>query len=228
MNEMILIIEDDSSISNFLNVSLKHMSYKVDIAKSLKEGFRLYTSQVYDLALVDLGLPDGDGLEFIKEVRKNSEIPIIVISARGQERSKVEALDCGADDYITKPFSIGELMARIRVALRHKTLTSIVDNEPIIRIRNIEIDKERHQVTIRGENVKLTPIEFKLFTLLAQYAGKVLVHSFIIKEVWGANYQDTQSLRVFMTSLRRKIEKDPTNPEYIITEVGVGYKLADE
>ncbi|MFU8786348.1 MAG: response regulator [Candidatus Izemoplasmataceae bacterium] len=228
MNEKILIVEDDQSIRNFLEISLNHMDYKHITASTLKEAYQLYTSQSPDLVLLDLGLPDGDGIEFIKDIRVHSTVPIIVISARGQEHAKIEALDLGADDYITKPFSTGELMARIRVCLRHHLLDTTKSAPTLIRIKDLEIDLEKYSVSIKNTPIKLTPIEYKLLALLAKNAGKVLVHKAIIKEVWGLHYEDTQSLRVFMASLRRKIEEDPTNPQYIITEIGIGYKIIDE
>jgi two-component system KDP operon response regulator KdpE len=228
MNEKILVIEDDKSIQNFLRISLKSLDYHPVNAYTLKEGFAMYASQNPDLVLLDLGLPDGEGIEFVKSVRDYSAVPIIILSARGQEDTKIEALDKGADDYITKPFNIGELMARIRVCLRHKDQRDIQSQKTVFTVRGLTIDYEKHTVKIDDETIKVTPIEFKILKLLSLHAGKVMVHSFIIKEVWGQQYQDTQSLRVFMTNLRRKIEKDSTNPEYLLTEVGVGYKLIDE
>ncbi len=228
MNERILVVEDDASIRNLLEITLTHHDYEVILAKSLKEAFLMFTSHRPDLTLLDLGLPDGDGIEFVEKIRTFDKSPIIVISARDKEKSKIKALDLGADDYLTKPFSTGELLARIRVSLRHANRSIETNSKSTLEIRDLVIDIEKHTVTMKGNLIKVTPIEFKLLTYLARHAGKVLVHRDIIKEVWGEYYQDNQSLRVFMANLRRKIEEDPTNPQYILTEVGIGYKMVDE
>jgi len=223
----ILIIEDDKNISNFLCISLKTNGYQYETAATGLEGISVFLNSSTDLILLDLGLPDIDGLAVLTQIRQSSEVPIIVVSARGQEKEKVEALDIGADDYLTKPFHIGELLARVRVALR-KSQPKAEKNE-IFTLDTLSIDFTKRKVWVEGKEVHLTPMEYKLLMLLVQYSGRVLTHSFIIKEVWG--YQedgDSQSLRVFMANIRRKIEKDSTNPRFILTEIGVGYRFVDE
>jgi len=195
------------------------------------KGLMIIPSQNPDIIVIDLGLPDIDGLDVIKAVRPITKAAIIVVSARGYEREKVEALDCGADDYLTKPFSVVELLARIRVALRHSTQsilkTNASSNEFIIG--ELKIDLEKRRVFVSGDEIHLTPIEYKLLALLAQYSGRVLTHKYILDEIWGTfSGDDTQSLRVFMANIRRKIEKDPAMPRYIFTEVGIGYRMSDE
>lgn len=228
---VILVIEDDKPIRNFMLAALKTQGYKTLEAEKGEEGLALMMSYNPDIIILDLGLPDIDGLEIIKQTRAWLSIPIIVVSARGQEREKVEALDLGADDYITKPFGVSELLARIRVCLRH-TYKSVNGQKAGLEhfiLGDLKIDFEKRFVSIEDQDVHLTPIEYKLLVLLAQNAGKVLTHKSIIKEVWGsAVANETQSLRVFMASLRRKIEKEPAQPRYILTEVGVGYRMVDE
>lgn len=225
MSEHILVVEDDRSIQRFIDISMNE-TYTISKAKDLKTAIQLYESSTVDLIILDLGLPDGDGLELIEHVREKSNIPIIVLSARGKDFDKVNALDMGADDYVTKPFNMRELMARIRVAIRR--MKKEEKDEEVITIRDVRIDKEKHEIYKNNVHIKLTPLEFNLLLLLAKNAGKVVLHSRIVKEIWGPQYRDTQSLRVYMTSLRRKIEDDPSNPELILTEVGVGYKMVDE
>lgn len=226
-NARILIIEDDKTILNFLSISLKTHGYRFETAGSGLEGVSLFLANSPDVILLDLGLPDIDGIEVIRQIRESSDVPVIVVSARGQECEKVEALDAGADDYITKPFSIGELLARVRVALRKRMPRPAGKKE--FRMDGLLIDFEKRRVSVDGRDVHLTPIEYKLLTLLVENKGKVLTHSFINKQVWGYEYtDDSQSLRVFMANIRRKIEKDTARPRYIMTEVGVGYRFADE
>ena len=226
----ILVVEDDKPIKNFITASLVSQGYKYIETDKGNEAIVLAMSHNPDLIVLDLGLPDIDGIEVIKKVREWSNIPIIVVSARENEKQKVEALDSGADDYLTKPFGIGELMARVRVSLRHKAVSSTKDkNNDIFSIKNLVVDFSKRQVMINNEQIHLTPIEYKIMTLLCKYQGKVLTHNFIIRQIWGSQLgSETQSLRVFMASLRRKIEKNPAQPEYIYTEVGVGYRLVDE
>jgi two-component system KDP operon response regulator KdpE len=180
--------------------------------------------------ILDLGLPDMDGLEVIKKIREWSNIPIIVVSARGHEREKIEALDLGADDYLTKPFGVAELLARIRVALRRKVAENNPnEKDPEFTLGNLKINFTMRKVTISNNDIHLTPTEYNLLTLLAKHHGKVLTHRFLINEIWGTlSVDDTQSLRVCMGNLRRKIEQDPAQPRYIITEVGIGYRMVDE
>lgn len=226
-NTKILIIEDDKNILNFLSISLKTKGYDYMTAMTGLDGISLFFSNNPDLILLDLGLPDIDGMTVLEQIRESSDVPVIIVSARGQEKEKVEALDKGADDYITKPFYIGELLARIRVAIR-KRQPKITKSKKFI-LDTLEIDFEKRKVYVDNKEVHLTPIEYKLLVLLIEHTGKVLTYSFINKEIWGhSNLEDSQSLRVFMANIRRKIEKDTSKPRYIITEVGVGYRFVDE
>ena len=182
-----------------------------------------------DMILLDLGLPDMDGEEILKKVREWSEMPIIIVSARDQEKEKAALLDLGADDYLTKPFSATELMARIRVALRHLYRQGLPRPQSVYRVGGLELDVEKHAAALDGEPLHLTPMEFSLMSLLIKNAGKVLTSGYILKEVWGAAYDsDTQALRALMAALRRKVEKNPAKPRYIFTEIGIGYRMADE
>lgn len=226
MNDTILVIEDDENIMRFLKISLETNGYKVLRANRGIDGISLFMTNPLALILLDLGLPDIDGMEVLSQIRAQSEIPILVVSAREQEKEKVEALDHGADDYITKPFHINELLARIRVALRKHT--SDVVKAKTFTMDTLSIDFDKHRVTVDDAEIHMTPIEFKLLVLLVENAGKVLTHRYIIKQVWGYNSEeDSQSLRVFMANIRRKIEKDSSHPRYILTEVGVGYRFVE-
>jgi len=230
MGMMFLIVEDDTKIRKFINFSLKSQEYDCIEAATGKEAKNLIaTQQNLKAIILDLGLPDMDGLDIIKQVREFSDIPIIVVSARDQDNEKVEALDTGADDYLTKPFSIKELLARIRVVFRHSNGKKKEEDLIIYRIADLEVDLEKHKATMEGKDIHFTPIEYHILTLLIKNAGKVLTHNYILKEVWGT-YLDTdmQSLRVFMANIRRKLEKNPSKPRYILTEVGIGYRFADE
>lgn len=227
MSNLILIIEDDKAIIRLLELSLKTNGYTPIIAENGLSGISRFLSDKPELVLLDLGLPDVDGREVLSQIRAISSTPVIVVSAREKEKEKVEALDNGADDYVTKPFSIGELMARIRVALRKATPVPLKND--VFSFRSLEMNVSSHQVTIEGKPVHLTPIEFRILKLLIENQGKVLTHHFIQDSIWGHGGEDNyQSLRVFMTNLRRKIEKDPTDPEYIITEIGIGYRFIDD
>lgn len=228
---LVLIVEDDKPICKFMQVSLEAQGYKCIETQYGNEGIALAFSHSPDIIILDLGLPDIDGIEVIEKLRPVTKAKIIVVSARGHEREKVKALDCGADDYLTKPFSVAELLARIRVALRHfgQENNSQSELQSVFVVKDLKIDFEKRRVSILEDEIHLTPIEFKLIALMTKYAGRVLTHKFIIDEVWGSySDDDTQSLRVFMANIRRKIEKDPAQPQYIITEVGVGYRLVDE
>lgn len=228
MNEArVLIIEDDKSIQNLLRISLKASGYSCEVTETGLSGISLCLANNPDIILLDLGLPDIDGFEVLTQIRMHSSVPVIVISARDQEREKVVALDAGADDYVTKPFNIPELLARIRVALRHAIPRDI---EPtLFSVGGLLIDYERRIVSVDGEEVHLTPIEFRLLALLAEHSGKVLTHQYIQKKVWGYETNDEyQSLRVFMANIRRKIEPESSHPLYILTEIGIGYRLIDE
>lgn len=223
----VLIIEDDQYISRFLKISLEKEEYQTVIAKGADEGMFLFSANSADIILLDLGLPDRDGLTVIEAVRAVSQIPIIVVSARGQEKDKIEALDAGADDYVTKPFHMGELLARMRVAGR-KNFGSAQVSETQYSHGDLCVDVVKRQVSIDGAEIHLTPMEYKLLLFLIANRGKVLTHNYIMKQLWGyESLGDTKTLRVFMANLRRKIEKDTANPVHIITEIGVGYRFVD-
>lgn len=225
---VVLLIEDEIAISNFISTILKTNEYNVIKAQNGKDAISMAASHCPDLILLDLGLPDMDGAEVIKSIRSWSNLPIIVVSARGYEQDKVNSLDLGADDYITKPFGTSELLARIRTALRHSNRGNDNFLETEICIGNLNINYEKRTVKVDGNEVHLTPIEYKIITLLAKNIGKVLTHEFIIKEIWGPFANESQTLRVNMANIRRKIEKNTAEPKYIITEVGVGYRMVDE
>lgn len=225
---LFLIVEDDKQIRNFINFSLKSQDYDCMEASTGKEAMNIIATQNISMIILDLGLPDMDGIDIIKAVRGFSDIPIIVVSSRDQDNEKVEALDAGADDYLTKPFSIKEFLARIRVVFRHKG-NSKSEVPVIYKVADLEIDLEKHIVLLEGKEVHFTPMEYNVLTLLVKNAGKVLTHNYILKEVWGSYIEsDMQSLRVFMANIRRKLEKNPAKPRYILTEVGIGYRFADE
>lgn len=227
----IVLIEDEKNICNFISTTLTAQGYKVSTAPNAKVGISLITSGCPDLILLDLGLPDMDGINVIREIRTWASIPIIVISARTQEKEKVLALDTGADDYITKPFGPSELMARIRAALRHSNslhTDSLLTQRPY-RAGDLVIDFEKRLVTLEGAPVHLTQIEFKIVSLLAQNSGKVITYDSIISKVWGPYADDNNRiLRVNMANIRRKLEKNPAEPHYIFTEIGIGYRMAEE
>jgi two-component system KDP operon response regulator KdpE len=223
----ILIIDDERQMRRFLSVSLSANGYELTEAETGREGLAQAAAQNPDLVLLDLGLPDLDGLSVTARLREWSRVPIIVISARGQEEDKINALDAGADDYLTKPFGVGELLARMRVALRHAALTDQGAAE--LSIGDLKVDLARRQVLFAGVEVHLTPIEYKLLTTLVKHAGKVLTHRLLLKEVWGPNHAErTHYLRVYMAQLRHKLELDPSRPRYLVTEPGVGYRLKAE
>lgn len=221
----VLLIEDDKSISGFITTSLEGNGYRVTSALNGKEGLSLAASLCPDVILLDLGLPDMDGCELLKQIRSWSGIPIIIISARTKEQEKVSALDLGADDYITKPFGTAELMARIRTSLRHKHSSS---PDRIYRALDLEINFEKRLIRLEGKEVHLTQIEYQLLTLLAENSGRVLTYSFIMNTIWGP-YMDSnnQILRVNMANIRRKIEKNPAQPQYVFTEIGIGYRMLE-
>ncbi|WMJ22992.1 response regulator transcription factor [Paludicola sp. MB14-C6] len=228
MSKLFLIIEDDKQIRSFIGFSLKTQNYEYMEASSGKEAFNIIKTNNLDVILLDLGLPDMDGLHIIKQVRQFSQIPIIVVSGRDQDKEKIDALDSGADDYITKPFSVNELLARIRVILRHSE-KELNNNKMLHKTGDLEINITNHTVFKNGIEIHLTPMEFEIIKVLVNNSGKVLTHSYILKQVWGSYLEsDTQSLRVFMANIRRKIENDPTNPKYIMTEVGVGYRFVGD
>jgi len=229
MGMLFLIVEDDRQIRKFINFSLRSQEYDCIEAATGKEAMRMIATQNLVAIILDLGLPDMDGVELIKQVREFSDIPIVVVSARDQDNEKVEALDAGADDYLTKPFSIKELLARIRVVFRHSNGNKKEDAPVVYKVADLEVDLEKHKVTLEGKDIHFTPMEYNVLALLIKNSGKVLTHKYIVKEVWGVYFDsEIQSLRVFMASIRRKLEKNPAKPRYILTEVGIGYRFADE
>lgn len=227
MKTSILVIEDDKAIKNFISTALEANSYNCLTAENGEQAILVTTSKRPDIIILDLGLPDMDGVEIIKKVRSWSICPIIVVSARSEDKDKIEALDAGADDYLTKPFSVDELLARIRVAIRKMNYDSTSNKETNIFINgNLKIDYSAGCIFLNNEEVHLTPIEYRLICVLAKNVGKVLTHTYILKEAWGHSYEtEVSSLRVFMATLRKKIEKDTNNPVYIQTHIGVGYRM---
>jgi len=229
MKPRILLIEDDPQIRRFLRASLGVQGYELIEAETGREGLAQAASRVPDLVILDLGLPDLEGIEVIRRLREWSAMPIIILSARGQERDKVANLDAGADDYLTKPFGIGELLARIRVALRRALPAEEGKAVAVFALGDLKVDLERRRVFRGKQEIHLTPIEYKLLSVLIKYRGKVVTHSQLLKEVWGPAYTGQNPyLRIFILNLRRKLEDDPTRPYYLITEPGVGYRLRDE
>ena len=224
---LILVIEDEPQMRRFIRASLTARGYQMLEGNTVKDANLLASSHNPDLLLLDLGLPDGDGIELTKELREWCHVPIIVLSARGLEQDKVAALDAGADDYLTKPFGVDELLARIRVALRHAA-DAKADAQPVLEFGELRVDLVRREVTRAGELVRLTPIEYKMLVLLARNAGKVLTHSHILTHVWGQHHGNmAHHVRVHMALLRKKIEVDSARPRFIVTEPGVGYRFRD-
>lgn len=221
---LILIIEDEAQMRRFIRASLSSNGYRVIEAETAEAGLVEARSRSPDLILLDLGLPDLDGLEVAQRLRAWAQTPIIVISARGREEDKVKVLDAGADDYVTKPFGVGELLARIRVALRNRARDE--SGASLLELGEVKVDLARRQVLVRGEEVHLTPIEYKLLATLVKHAGRVVTHRELLREVWGPGSSDqTQYLRVYMGQLRHKLEQNPSRPQYLTTEPGVGYRL---
>jgi two-component system KDP operon response regulator KdpE len=226
---VLLLVEDELPIRNFLGASLASAGYRLDEASTGRQAIQHASQQPPDLVILDLGLPDVDGQEVLKQLREWLTAPIIVLSARDQEQQKITALDNGADDYLTKPFSTAELLARIRVALRHAASAGADAAETTFELADLKVDFGARRVYVRGAEIHLTPIEYKLFTTLIRNAGKVLTHRQLLKEVWGPQrVEETHYLRVFMATLRRKIEADPARPRYLLTEQAVGYRFASE
>jgi two-component system, OmpR family, KDP operon response regulator KdpE len=222
----ILLVEDEQQIRRYLRVTLGTNGYKLIEAERGEEGLAIAGTEKPDLVILDLGLPDMDGLDFAKRLREWTSTPILVLSARGQEEDKISALDAGADDYLTKPFGTGELLARIRVALRHADRGSNDSTDSSFSFGNISVDLAKRIITKAGEEVHLTPIEYKLFVILVKHAGKVITQRQLLREVWGQGYsEENHYLRVYMGQIRHKLEDDPARPKYIITEPGVGYRL---
>ncbi|ADG05334.1 response regulator [Kyrpidia tusciae] len=219
----IVIVDDEPQIRKFLRVSLRAHGYETLEAETGEDGLRQVTAGKPDLVILDLGLPDMRGADVLRAIREWSSVPVIILSVQEQEEEKIRALDAGADDYITKPFGMGELLARIRVALRHSAKAS---GDPVIKLGTLRIDLGTREVTVGGQAVKLTPTEYELLKALASHPGRVMTHRQLLKAVWGSGYeQDIHSLRVYIGQLRRKIEEDPARPRWIVTEPGVGYRL---
>jgi len=222
----VLVIDDEAAILRFLKPALEANNYDMASAGSVADGIKRVAAETPDIVLLDLGLPDGDGKDVIRRAREWSDVPIIVLSAREREAEKIDALDLGADDYINKPFNVGELLARMRTALRHRMQRKA--EVPVLRVGTLEVDAVRHRATRAGAELKLTPKEFELLSFLAKHAGRVLTHKQILTAVWGpAHTEDTQYLRVYIGQLRLKVEDQPDDPRLILTEPGIGYRIAE-
>lgn len=219
----VLVIDDEPQICKLLRVSMKAQDYQVEEASTGQEGIERAALFKPDILIVDLGLPDMDGKDVVKRIREWMQAPIIVLTARDEEQDKIEALDAGADDYVTKPFGMGELLARMRVCLRRM---SADDQEPVLTAGGLAVDLVQRRVTVDGREIKLTPTEYEIIKVMVQHAGRVLTHKQLLKAVWGSSYnEDTHYVRVYVGQLRRKIEADSAQPKYIITESGIGYRL---
>jgi two-component system KDP operon response regulator KdpE len=222
----VLVVDDEPAILRFLKPALEANGYEIVSAATVAEALKRIAADSPDIVLLDLGLPDGDGKDVIRRAREWSDLPIVVLSAREREAEKIDALDLGADDYVNKPFNVGELMARMRMALRHRMQRKA--ETPVVRVGGIEVDSVRRQVTRGGVEVKLTPKEFELLSFLARHAGRVVTHKQILTAVWGpAHTEDTQYLRVYVGQLRLKIEQRAEDPQIVLTEPGIGYRISD-
>lgn len=220
----VLVVDDERQIRRFLRATLATQGYEVMEAASVTEALNTAADQQPDMVILDLGLPDGDGLVVVQHLREWTKIPILILSVRGQDADKIAALDAGADDYLTKPFSTGELMARMRAAMRR--VGPREGEDPVLTVGDLRIDEARHVVTLKGEEVHLTTTEYAILKALATHAGKVITHRQMLEMVWGTGYEsDTHLLRVNISNLRRKIEPNPLQPTYLVTELGVGYRL---
>lgn len=226
MTLRVLVVEDDREIRTLLQSSLRAEGFSVQTAVSVSEAAAMLKNSLPDLVLLDLGLPDGDGADLVREIRRKHSLPVLIVSARHQESEKVKLLDAGADDFLTKPFNVGELLARMRVALRHRGTTV----EPASKLHehgDLQVDLEARRVTVGGEALHLTPTEYELLARLARNAGKVITHRQLLADVWGPEFTEhTHYLRLYMAQLRAKIERDPAEPRHLLTETGVGYRLA--
>jgi two-component system KDP operon response regulator KdpE len=226
---LVLLIEDEAAIGRFLRTALAAHGCRLIESTTGEDGLQRAAAGLPDLVIVDLGLPDIDGIEVIRRLREWSATPIIVLSARAEERHKVEALEAGADDYVSKPFAVGELIARMRVAWRHAARAAAAVDEPVFEVGDLRIDRAHRRVSLGGRDVYLTPYEYRLLVTLSRHAGKVLTQQQLLKEVWGpAAMERAHYLRVYMGQLRRKLEADSARPRYLLTEPGVGYRLAAE
>ena len=229
LHPTILVIEDEPALQKFLRVTLQSQDYRIIEAARGEEGLRHAAAAQPDLIVLDLGLPDIDGVEVTRRLREWSAIPIIVVSARGKEQDKVVALDAGADDYLTKPFGVGELLARVRVALRHLASANHRTGDPVFEVGGLRVDLAEREVKVNGRTIHLTPNEFKLLSMLVKNAGRVMTHRQLLTEVWGpGSGNESHYLRVYVNQLRQKIETDAARPQYLLTELGVGYRLVAE
>jgi len=226
---MVVLIEDEMAIRRFVRATLENQGFSLVEAPTANEGLSLVGSHRPEVVLLDLGLPDMDGLEVIAKLREWTAVPIVVLSARGKEKDKVAALDAGADDYLTKPFGVGELMARIRVSLRHARQTASQTSEPVFETDQLRVDLDKRQVWIGKKEIHLTPLEYKVLQMLVRHAGKVVTQKQLLLEIWGeAREEQTHYLRIYVHQLRQKLEPNPVRPRYLITEAGVGYRLRYE
>jgi len=222
----VLVVDDEAAILRFLKPALEANGYDMASAGSVAEATKRIAAESPDIVLLDLGLPDGDGKDVIRRAREWSDVPIIVLSARERETEKIEALDLGADDYINKPFNVGELLARMRTALRHRMQRKA--EIPVLKVGGLEVDSIRHRATRAGDEIKLTPKEFELLSFLSRHAGRVVTHKQILTAVWGpAHTEDTQYRRVYVGQLRQKVEEHADDPRIILTEPGIGYRIAE-
>ncbi|MDO8979675.1 response regulator [Afipia massiliensis] len=222
----VLVVDDEAAILRFLKPALEANSYEMSSTDTVADAIKRIAAETPDIVLLDLGLADGDGKDVIRRVREWSDVPIIVLSAREREAEKIDSLDLGADDYVNKPFNVGELMARMRAALRHRLQRKA--ETPLLRVGDLEVDSVRHRVTRGGAELKLTPKEFDLLSFLARHAGRVVTHRQILAAVWGpAHTEDTQYLRVYIGQLRQKIEDKPDDPRVVLTEPGIGYRVRE-
>ena len=227
-NPVVVVIEDDPQMRRFLRTSLRAQEFQVFEAETGRRGLVEAGTRKPDLIIVDLGLPDMDGVEVVRALREWATLPIIILSARSTEQHKIEALDAGADDYLTKPFGLGEMLARIRVALRHSALNPQSGAADVFTTNGLSVDLQKRLVSVNGNPVRLTPIQYRLLSVLVKHAGKVLTHRQILNEVWGpAALENAHYLRIYMSQLRHKLEADPTQPRYLLTESGVGYRLQE-
>jgi len=221
----VLVVDDEAAIMRFLKPALEANDYEMTSVGTVADAIKRIAARAPDIVLLDLGLPDGDGKEVIKKAREWSDVPIIVLSARERETEKIESFDLGADDYVNKPFNVGELLARMRTALRHRMQRKA--EIPVLRVGNLEIDSVRHRATRAGAELKLTPKEFELLSFLGRHAGRVLTHRQILTALWGPVHdEDTHYLRVYIGQLRQKVEEHPDDPRIILTEPGIGYRIA--
>jgi two-component system KDP operon response regulator KdpE len=224
---LVLVVDDEAPIRRFLRATLASQGYRYVEAVSAAEAIAQAATRAPDLVLLDLGLPDEDGFEVVRRLREWSQVPVIVLSARGREDDKIRALDAGADDYVTKPFASGELLARMRVALRRHATGA--EDEPVVTVGELTIDLGRRRVSVGDTTVRLTPIEYRLLTVLARHPGRVLTHEQLLRDVWGPGYtRQHHYLRVYMAQLRQKLEREPSRPRWLLTEPGVGYRLRED